>query len=439
MAKTANITVPEATGYASTTSLYATKYKQGGRTVFGLDLSLDQIADLIDKPDPEKLTPGNRAIRPKHAADFARYIRDHNGWVSPAMILRSPSIFKFEPITEIAGAQFGLLTFPVKKASDIHILDGQHRILGIHIAQAQIRDEIDKARSALATARRVDPKGKSVTDAQKRITALEKQQERLGLERISVQIMVEEDPQAYKQAFFDIADNALGITASVKSLFDSRKVVNRALEAVFQHPLLNGRVDQERDRVTRNSPFLVGAKHVAEITRTVNVGLDGRISRRMEAEMNESAVAAKARDFLTVMQDSFPQFQGVVDGLITPEGLRKSSLLGSVLMIRILGGVYYELVETDRKWERSDVEAFFKKLAPHMEAPVYEGSIWLEHTDLFDEGAMAPHSRRQDLAALVNLLVGWAIENPEWLSKPPVPRPVSTEDEMRVVDEIITR
>ena len=39
--------------------------------------------------------------------------------------------------------------------------------------------------------------------------------------------MVEDDSTAYKQMFFDIADNALGITSSVRARFDSRKVVNR--------------------------------------------------------------------------------------------------------------------------------------------------------------------------------------------------------------------
>jgi hypothetical protein len=429
--------VPAVTGYASDTTLYATKYQQGGRTVFGLDLSLNQIADLIDRPDPEKLTPGNRAIRLQHAIDFGRYIRQHEGWVSPAMILRSPSIFKFEPFTEVAGAQFGVLTFPVKKASDIHILDGQHRILGIHLAQAAIADDIDKARSELATARRVDPKGRAVADAKKKIAELEKQQERLGDERISVQVMVEEDPQAYKQAFFDIADNALGITASVKSMFDSRKVVNRSIEQVIQHPLLNGRVDLQRDRVGKNNPNFIGAKHVAEIVKTTNVGIDGRISRRMEHELHESGVAANALQFLDIAVASFPPFQQMVDGLITPEGLRKSSLLGSVLMLRVIADVYHELAGTDRAWEPEQVGAFFKKLAPHMGAPIYEESIWTEHTKLFDDGAMAPHGRRQDLAELSDILLSWALDTPKWLLEPPAPRPVSTEAEMQRVDEII--
>lgn len=444
MATTPKIELPAATGYASTTSLYATRYQQGGRTVYGLHLSLDQIADLIDKPDPDKLSPGNRMIRPKHAEDFGKYLREREDWVSPGMILRSSSIFEFEPFeigSVIEGAAFGILVFPAKKASDIFTLDGQHRILGIHLAKMDIRDHIDNARSELATARRVDPKGRSVTDARKKIADLEARQDVFAKERISVEIMILEDPQAYKQAFFDIADNALGITASVKSMFDSRKVVNRSLETVFRHPILNGRVDIQRDRIPRNSEFLLGSAHVQEIVRTATVGFGGRVSRIMESTLNEKFVAQKATDALDALQEAFPIFQELVDGLITPEGIRKKSLLGSVLMLRVLVGAYYELA-VDREWDRETVVAYLSKLAPHMGAPVYDGSIWTEHTDLFDEGAMAPRSRRQDLQKLVETLVDWALADPAWLSAPPAPRPEeaqSTEEEMRVVDEILAR
>ena len=76
--------------------------------------------------------------------------------------------------------------------------------------------------------------------------------------------------------FFDIADNALGITSSVRARFDSRKVVNRGLEEVMKHALLKDRVDPEQDRMGRNNPNLMGAKHVAEIVRTLAVGIEGR-------------------------------------------------------------------------------------------------------------------------------------------------------------------
>ena len=64
---------------------------------------------------------------------------------------------------------------------------------------------------------------------------LNDQRARFDRERTSLQIFIEDDQAAYKQMFFDIADNALGITSSVRARFDSRKVVNRSLEDVMKH------------------------------------------------------------------------------------------------------------------------------------------------------------------------------------------------------------
>lgn len=434
--------IPAVTGYDTDISLFASRYKQGGRVVYSLDLSLAQIISLVTIPDPNVTLPGNRQIRPAHADGFAKYLRLREDWVMPGMILRAPGIFKFDVQAEVGGVQFGVISFPKKAMADLHILDGQHRILGIARANDQITSELDKARSNLANARRADPKGVTVAEAQTRITKLEKERDRLQEERASIQIFVEENLTAYRQMFFDISDNQLSITASVRSRFDSRKVVNRALPLVQEHPLLQGRVDAERDRVGRGSPYMLGAKHVVEVIRTVNVGLDGRVSRRQESEFDEEVMANRAKDFFTMLVEAFPQMQAITLGQLSTDLLRKTSLLGSVLFVRILGGVYYDLL-VDRKWERDDVKAFFVKLAPHVSGPVYQGDIWTEHVpdNILSEGAMAPRGRRQDLKALKNAVTGWAIDKPAWLDEKPAPRPEdeepSTEEEMRVVDEIL--
>lgn len=432
------VVTPIATGYSSAQSYYATRYRQGGRTVYALDLSIEQLIGLIPKPDPERLTPGNRQIRKKHAEEFGKYIREHEAWVSPGIILRSPAVFDFEPQVEVEGAQFGLLTFPVRSATEIHILDGQHRIYGFHDALANIALDIDKARDALATARRVDPKSKSVNDAQKKIDTLVKQRDRLSNERVSIQIVVEVDSQKYKQIFADIADNSLGITASVKSMFDSRKVVNRSLQYVFEHPLLFGRIDTEVSRTTGKNPNFLSAASVGELVKSVTVGLDGRVGKNMEATLNERAVANTAIEFFDIILAAFPTLEAVRLGQVLPRQLRETSLLGSTLILRILAGAYYDLV-VQRDWTAEELTEFFKKLSPHMTAPVQEESIWIQHTEEFDEGDRAPHSRRQDVAKLKDRVVEWALLKPEWLDKAPAAPVESTEEEKRKVDEILAR
>jgi hypothetical protein len=394
-----------------------------------MDLSLEQIDALITPPDPLVASPGNRMIRQAHADGFAKYLRQRADWVSPSLLLRTPKSFDFEIREEIAGVQFGIVTIPRRSLADLHIIDGQHRILGVIRGYKMIADDLDKARSNLATVRKVEPGGNAEKEARARIADLDKQLNRLSGEFISVQVHVESDPVKYKQMFFDIADNALGITASVKVRFDSQKVVNRARAIVMDnHPLLLGRIDPEGDRLKRQSQYWMGAKHVSEIVRTVNVGLDGRVSRRQEEAAEDTVFADKASAFFTVLADSFPQMLAMQLGQVLPEQLRRTSLLGSMLFVRVLGGVYFDL-GTDREWSNDQVVEFFAKLAPHVNAPTYEGDIWLEHLPyLFTPNTMAPHSRRQDLSALREALTGWAINKPSWLNKKPRPR-LEPEDE----------
>src|ERR1700752_414156 len=87
---------PTPSGYDHDIRLFATRYEQGARTVFSLDLSLAQIASLLPKPDPSHPTEGNRRVNERHAREFGSYVRDHSSWVAPALVLRAPDIFTFE-------------------------------------------------------------------------------------------------------------------------------------------------------------------------------------------------------------------------------------------------------------------------------------------------------------------------------------------------------
>jgi hypothetical protein len=410
----------EVTGYDPDVRFYATHYKQGERNVFAVDLSLTQIAGLLPKPDPAQPTEGNRRIKESHARAFGDYVRQQPDWVAPALVLRAPNIFTFEVKESIGGTEFGIISFPRLASTDLRILDGQHRILGIHLAIQGIANDIEKVRSALAAARRNDALPQVIEQHDSELRKLTEQRERFDRERTSLQIFIEDDQVAYKQMFFDIADNALGITSSVRARFDSRKVVNRSLEDVMKHALLKGRVDPEQDRMGRSNPNLMGAKHVAEIVRTLAVGIDGRIGRRLEDELREDQLVQKTNDFLDALLAAFPPLEAVVEGELSPEELRKSSLLGSTVMHRVLAGVYQDLVDRHR-FDEEDVTEFFTKLAPHMEGPVKPDSIWITRVgdEVFSEGALAPRSRRQDLKTLRDTIVGWATTEPEWLEATP--------------------
>ena len=413
---------PAPSGYATDITLFASRYQQGGRTVYSLDLSPRQIIDTISEPNVDTPSPGNRAIRPAHADGFAKYLREREDWVSPSVMLRTPKSFEFEISDEIGGIQFGVVHIPRRSVNDLHIVDGQHRILGMFRANDGISRDLDKARANLSTVLRVDPSGPSEQDARGRIAKLEGQRERLDSQRVNVQIFVESDLIAYRQMFFDIADNALGITASVKSRFDSRKVVHRSLPKVMEHQFLKDRVDPEGDRFGHGSNYIMGAKHVAEIIRTINVGLDGRVSARQEEELKESHLVNSTTRFLNTTLAAIPELQALSASQISADEFRATSLLGSVLFFRVMAGVMYELV-TIHEWTDGQVQTYFANLAPHLEAPVHSASIWLREAPigLFADGSRSPNGRRQDLKALKDWLVGTAREMPEFLIASPSP------------------
>lgn len=228
--------------------------------------------------------------------------------------------------------------------------------------------------------------------------------------------------------FFDIADNSVGITKSVSVRFDTTKVINRALPTVLEHPLLRERVDMETDRLSRKSPFLVSARHTTEIMRSLIVGIDGRVGRVMERQLNDVDVAQKSIAFLDMLVDAFPPLAAVQLGQILPQQLRVTSLLGSPLMLRVLAGAHYEL-KTNHGFSEQMISDYFKALAPHMIGPVHEESIWWQHApaETFDLGAYSPNGRRQDSAALTKALWEWAVDKAPWVDEAPKQAPVTDE------------
>jgi hypothetical protein len=400
------------TGYDTEDRYYASRYQQGGRTVYSIDLSLAQVAATLPRPDPNRLTPGNRRVKDSHARGFGRYIRDNKNWIAPALLLRAPDIFSFEVDREVEGTQFGILSLPRLARTDLKILDGQHRILGLYYAVEDVANELEDIRNHLAAARRQqDPDLES--HFRESMNKAEEQRSRLHRERISVQIHIEEELKEFQQMFVDIADNALGIQSAIRTRFDNRKVVNRALDDVLKHALLENRVDLEQDRIGGSSPNLLGAKHVADIIRTVTVGLAGRVGRRQENELREAELVENTNRFLDVLTGGFPALESLIDGSSTPEDLRKTSLLGSTTMLRVLAGVYQELAKDDMSDD--EIQEFFSKLAPFMAAPIQNESPWME-AGVFSSGAMAPKARRQDLEALARTTIRWARETPKWLA-----------------------
>lgn len=401
---------PVITGYDPEIRLYASRYVQGGRTTYSLDLSLAQVAGLLPAPDPANPQPGNRRIVPSHANAFGNYIREHAGWFSQSIALRSTSEFKFEPIDAVGGTEIGVVSLPFMALTEIHIIDGQHRILGIHNGLRQITSELERTRATLA---RLEKRKVSAEDEAEKLLSIEtlktkadelaEQRARFEKERVAVQLVVENDPAAYQQMFFDSADNQLRMKISVKVRFDTRRVVNRVLQDVIDHPLLAGRVDLESDVLTRQNENLLSAKHVAELIRIIAVGVGGRMGKRVEQAVDEDELRDKSMSFFDILAGLEP-FTRVVRGQITPNDLRNSTIVASPAMLRILAGSYREL---SRDWTDNKIESFYASLMPSLDKPASKDLV-RRTGDLFFPGALSPNSRRQDLVAFTQIMSQWA-------------------------------
>lgn len=403
-------------GYQDTRDLLVTRYNRGhGRSIFVIALPLHLIPSHLPKPDPEEPFEGNRTVDLPHARKFAQYWMSRGDWACPPILLDTNASLKFDVRFEAGGVQVGVLSLPHNSVGTLDILDGQHRILGWYLALEEIAAGLKKAREQLVQSRRAeDPVAIQVwTDKTSELEALEA---RLRNEYVTMELVAGVTLQEHKQAFADITNNARGITKSKTVEFDSVSVINRVTRDICSsHELLDGRVDFERDRAVGKNENYVSARNVSDIVRHVALGIKGRMNPRREAAFSDEKLENLTSAYLDTLTESFPQLADLVEGDTTAENLRKTSLLASPTILRVLAGVFHNVavelvgdIPQLRDGGLDEVRSFFEKLAPHMDAPVLEGNPWMETGVFPEEGGMAPGSRSQELSGLTETLTRWA-------------------------------
>ncbi|MFF0529414.1 DNA sulfur modification protein DndB [Nocardia amikacinitolerans] len=392
----------------------ALKTVQGGRAVYSTRVPLLDLPTILPVPDPNNVDKDNRKVDRLHAKQFGQYLDAKQDWVAPALLARDGGGCVFTKADE--EGRVGYLTVPwaIGGIATLRTIDGQHRVLGVSIEKQRITDAISAIDRELARKVSVDRAAKLQAERDKLVL----QMNRLKQEYVGIDIYVEPDPIKAQQMFVDVADNAKGISSAVRARFDNYKVANRTLSDVIDHPLLKGRVDAEQDRMTLKNPNLMGAKHVADITRAVIAGAGGRISKKAEQTLTDGEVIEQVKDFLDAMSIAFTDLAAITEedpaaarvaGESLAQQLRRTSLLGSVGMWRVLGGVFRELRGGDTPAELGDIAEFFKRLDPHMAAPVTESSLWrTTAADVdFEPNASAPIMRTQNIVHLVSVIAGW--------------------------------
>lgn len=426
----------ELSGYDDRKALMAQRYNRAGKSMFVVALPLHLIASHLPIPDPDKPFDGNRRVNTNHAKAFGEYWRENEKWATPPLLLDTlaPLAREFKAELEVGGVEFGVVKLPHNSNRELQILDGQHRILGWTYIADTISKELNEARESAQKARNSGDQ-LMIQVANEKLERIEADQQRLRNEYVTMEILEGITIEEHKQLFNDIAVNARGITKSLTSSFDRRKLVNRvAQELAGSHRLLEGRVDFEKDRVVgRNNPRLLSGKNITDIISAVVLGMHGRMSRRREDSLRETAVFNLVSEFFDLLCESFTEFQEILAGDMHAGELREETLLGTPSVLRPLAGAFHELAvdASDESVPRVDpaglekVRWLFEALADEVSLPISKD--WLA-TGLFrDLEAKAPTARQQDLRELTRLFVLWAnegelftgLEQPEQEEEPP--------------------
>ncbi len=439
--KPAGITIPSgtvATGLQATDDYYAHECHQGNRVHYMLCVPLHQLPVMLPVPDPDRVIEDNRQVKLQRAQKFATYVRKNEGWHGgPLTVRTNSSTVKFEAFDNQGDSitRVGLLKVPRINRDGFRIVDGQHRQLGFNILINELANDLLDTKQKLQGAISRGEDKALIKNFTQQVEELEQIQKRLDRESVQIDLLVEDDHLRGRQVFVDVADNALGVPKTVVVRFDQRKVVNRAMGELLSpenlHPLLKDRVDDQHDIVRGKNTKLIAASKVADLIRTTEKGIGGRFGKRDEDEADKSLGVVEERlwqkttKFLDVLVSSFPDLKAVADGNLAPPDLRNRSMLGSITMLRVLAGVFYELKEKGTSDQA--ITSFFAKLDKHMAIPVTAGTpsgdLWLGVTSqkagvkhpVFVDGGEAPSARAQDVKVLVAAITLWAASSPAGL------------------------
>ena len=302
------------TGYHREDTFIATRKYMGGRPVFHLDMCIAQVTAGVEAPPVGVAQEDNRIVKESRGRLFRDYVNSNKEWASPSLLLWCPiGILDFDALPQInelvndPSVVLGVLSVPRNSRQSIKILDGQHRILGFHQWMDQLNKELQTSKLSLSEAAKAG-QPKVVEAAKERVARAEENMERSIKESIGIDILICSSAKEARQIFADIANNAQGMVKALAIGFDQSKLVNRVTSNIASdvpHPLLDGKVDFNKDRIAGDSDMLISAKTLADSIRALTVGIAGRISRVQELEWPDEDVVQRTRKFLDCLYKSF--------------------------------------------------------------------------------------------------------------------------------------
>lgn len=421
---TNELTIGEApSGYANYDSFFALQTTQGKRIHYALAVPLTLVPKILPIPDPTKPFHDNREVNLGHAKNFSLYIREHVGWHAGSLTIRaitSAVEFKIYPGGDMGSVKIGELRVPRDSNNAFVIIDGQHRVLGVSILLQGISDDQRDARSRLAKAERIGAEKGVIDQMNKELASLEILRTRVEHDSFTLDLLIEDDHELARQIFVDVANNARGVSKAITARFDQYKVVNRAVNVLIDSgstcELIRNRVDCQTERLSGQNINLIGAGNLGEVIRIIQAGISGKISPAQERSLNPEHLSKDANTFFNILVESFPEFEVIASGTSRVPEMRKTSIVFSIPMIKVLAGVYHNL--SILQYTRSEIITFFQKISRHTGAPVVAGTqsgdLWINSTSgkIFRDGVRKPSSRVGEIKQLVDIVTGWYLSAP---------------------------
>jgi hypothetical protein len=423
------------------TEIIATMGRQNDYRYCVTVLTVGDMLDLVEEPDPTKPLAQNRLVEASRAHKYADYVLNNSrvtggNWTCPPLTVRvDPNVLNPLETIQDFGDNTQIVKITVPRTVNFHILDGQHRALGFEYARARCNENVLEAAQLLSSAQKNKEPASVVAQHQKSLEDWKELHETVMASGVPITIALV-DAEAGNQMFVDIATNAKGVNPDFTRVLDQREVVNRiGVHLVDHHPLLIGRVEKgQSKRMSSSNPNLVGAKTVTDMVRHVFAGT-GRVSRRLNDEITarETAAISEVSEFLDGLVASFTGIKMLVNGSKKPLEFRAERFLASATMLRALAIVWHQLISKGKR--PGEIEEFFKKLDPHMAFaefqatdpvtgdPVFDdeglpvmvrgvdpnGKLWWKTGVFLKPGSQAPSARQGDITSLTDQIVGWAL------------------------------
>jgi hypothetical protein len=396
----------------------AQKMEHGATVSFITALSITDLLELLDIPDPNKPFEDNRRVNKRHAMEFGDYWESQrNGWISPPLLLDTELVIEYEYIQHLEAQSTVLINIPSSKKRDVSILDGQHRVLGWFLKQNDLHSRQNEANGTYNRAVFANDLILKLA-AEDELRKIEYSLNRMRNEKVGITLISGLQRKQHQQFFVDIAKNALGINKTVQGKFDATSIVNRvSLELAQSHPLLSGKIDMEKTKCNGSNPNFLSLVNITDIVRHIGFGLNARVTAKREDLYEDNDLYKVTNRFFDLMLKNVEILQELRNNEISALWIRENSLLGSGTIWRCLAGAFHETSVIDEDSRLSIDSAKYKSFEKFVQLFALDSKLPISQkwfaTELFPtKMSAAPTSRSQDLMDLVNLFQLW-IENRE--------------------------